>query len=101
MGGKSVHREPTLLQIIEQAIEMLHHLGWTKYFSRLQGYDTNVMLEFFQNLQGEISIVQGIQIFVTLEIIAEVIGLPTIGIQWIGKYMKMREAMESFIEPGE
>jgi hypothetical protein len=59
------------------------------------------MLEFFQNLQGEISTVQGIQIYVTLEIVAEVTGLPTTGIQWIGKYMKLREAMESFIEPGE
>jgi hypothetical protein len=101
MGGISVHREPTLLQVIEQAREILHHLEWTEYFSHLQGYDTNVTLEFFQNLQGEISMVQGIQILVTSEILAEITGLPNTGIQWTGKYMKMREAVESFTELGE
>jgi hypothetical protein len=57
MGGKSVCREPTLLRVTEQAREILHCLGWTKYFNRLQGDDTNVTLEFFQNQQGEISMV--------------------------------------------
>jgi hypothetical protein len=85
MGGRSVCRELTLLQVTEQAREILHRLGWTKYFSHLQGYDTNVMLEFFQNLQGEISMVQGIQISVTSEIVAEFTCLLNTGIQWIGK----------------
>jgi hypothetical protein len=101
MGGRSVRREPTLLQVIEQAREILHHLGWTEYFIHLQGYDTNVTLEFFQNLQGEISTVQGIQILVASEIIAEVKGLPNTGVQWIGKYTKLREAVEYFREPTE
>jgi hypothetical protein len=101
MGGRSVHRESTLLQITEQAREILHRLGRIEYFSCLQGYDTNVTLEFFQNLQGEISTVQGIQIYVTLEIVAKVTGLPNIGIQWTGKYMKLREVVEPFTESGE
>jgi hypothetical protein len=67
----------------------------------LQGYDTNVTLEFFQNLQGGISMVQGIQISATPKIVAEVSGLPNTGIQWIGKYKKMRGVVESFTEPGE
>jgi len=81
MGGRSVCRELTLLHITEQAREILHRLGWTKYFSRLQSYDTNVTLKFFQNLQGEISMVQGIQIAVTPKIVSEVTGLPNTGIQ--------------------
>jgi hypothetical protein len=101
MGGRSVRREPTLLQVTEQAREILHCLGWTKYFNRLQGYDTNITLEFFQNLQGEISMVRDIRIPVTLEIIAEVTGLPNSGIQWIGKYTMLKEAVESFVDPGE
>jgi hypothetical protein len=67
----------------------------------LQGYDINITLEFFQNLQGEISMVQGIQISVTPKIVAEVTGLPNTGIQWTGKYTKLREAMESFTNVGE
>jgi hypothetical protein len=101
MGGRSVRREPTLLRVTEQAREILHRLGWTEYFNRLQGDDTNVTLEFFQNLQGEISTVQGIRIPVTSEIIAEVTGLSNTGIQWTGKYTKLREAVESFTEMGE
>jgi len=45
--------------------------------------------------------VQGIQISVTPEIIAEVTCLPNTGIQWTGKYMKLREVVESFTKPGE
>jgi hypothetical protein len=82
MGGRGVRREKTLLQVIEKARDILHQMGWTDYFNRLQGYDTNVTLEFFQNLQGEISMVQGIQILVTPEILVEVTGLPNTGIQW-------------------
>jgi hypothetical protein len=91
----------TLLWVTKKAREILHLLGWTKYFNLLQRDDTNFTLEFFQNLEGEISTVQGIQILVTSEIIAKVTGLSNIGIQWTGKYMKLREAMESFTELGE
>jgi hypothetical protein len=101
MGGQSVCREPTLLQVTDQAREILHCLGWTKYFNRLQGYDTNITLTFFQNLQGGVSMVRDIQILVTEEIIAEVTGLPNEGIQWTGKYTTLKEVMESFVEPRE
>jgi hypothetical protein len=60
MGGQSVRREPTLLQVTEQAREILQHLGWTEYFNRLQGYDMNITLAFFQNLQGGVSMVRDI-----------------------------------------
>jgi hypothetical protein len=96
MGGRSVRREPTLLQVTEQAREILHHLGWTEYFNRLQGYDTNITLTFFQNLQGGVSMVRDIQILVTEEIIAEVTGLPNTGIQWTGKYTMLKEACGIF-----
>ena len=101
MDGQSVHREPTLLQVTEQAREVLHCLGWTKYFNRLQGYDMNITLEFFQNFHGEISMVRDIRIPITLKIIAEVTSLPNSGIQWTGRYTMLKEAVESFIEPGE
>ena len=65
MGGRGVRREITLLNIKEQVRDILHQLGWMEYFNRLQGYDMNVTLEFFQDLQGENSMVQGIQISVT------------------------------------
>ena len=96
-----MHRDPTLLNITEKARDILHQLGWMEYFNRLQGYDTNVTLEFFQNLQGENSMVRGIQIAVTSKILAEVIGLPNMGIQWIGRYTALKEAVETFTDLGE
>jgi len=101
MGGRSVHQEPTLIQVIEQARTILHHLGWTYYFNWLQGYDMNTMLELFQNLQGGVSVVRDIPIMVTEEIVAEVTCLPNTCIQWIGKYTTLKETLESFVDPGE
>ena len=76
MGGQSIHREPTLLQVNDQEREIIHHLGWMQYFNRLHGFDINVALEFFQNLQGGVSVIRGIQIPFTDAIIAEVTNLP-------------------------
>ena len=45
--------------------------------------------------------VWGIQISVTLEILAEVTGLPNMGIQWTGRYTTLKEAVENFTDPGE
>ena len=45
--------------------------------------------------------VRGIQISITLEILAEDIGLPNTCIQWIGRYTALKEAMETFTDPGE
>jgi hypothetical protein len=45
--------------------------------------------------------VRDIRIPVTLEIIAEVTGLPNSGIQWTGRYTTLKEAVESFVDPGE
>jgi hypothetical protein len=42
-----VHREPNLLNITEQERDILDQMGWMEYFNRLQGYDMNVMIEFF------------------------------------------------------
>jgi hypothetical protein len=101
MGGISVRREPNLIQVTEQARNILQCLGWTEYFNRLQENDMNVMLEFFHNMQAEISMVRGIQISITLEILVEVTGLPNTGIQWMGRYTSLKEAVETFTDPEE
>jgi hypothetical protein len=61
----------------------------------------NITIEFFQNLQGGVSMVRDIQIPVMKEIIVEVTGLPNIGIQWTGKYTVLKEVVESFTDLGE
>ena len=101
MGGRSICHEPTLLQVIDQSREILHHLGWTQYFNRMQVFNINVALAFFQNIQGGFSVIWGIQIQNTDSIIAEVKVLPNKGTQWTDKYTTLREAMDSFAEPGE
>jgi hypothetical protein len=44
---------------------------------------------------------QYIKITVTEEILAEVTCLLNEGIQWTEKYTKLKEVVESFVEPGE
>ena len=61
----------------------------------------NITLEFFQNLQKEISMVRDIRILVTPKIVAEVTGLPNSGIEQTGRYAVLKEAVESFVDPGE
>jgi len=100
-GGRIIRREPTLLQVTYQDREILNHLGWIEYFNRLQGFDTNIALAFFQNLQQEISIFRGIQIPVIDAIITEVTGFPNEGTKWTGKYTTLQEVLESFAKPGE
>jgi hypothetical protein len=45
--------------------------------------------------------VRGIQISITLEILEEVTCLPNMGIQWTGRYTTLKEAVETFTDPGE
>jgi hypothetical protein len=59
--------------------QLFQNAGWTIYFEILQGFDVETTLEFTQNLIGEKSMVRGIEVFVTEEIIARVMGLPQEG----------------------
>ena len=45
--------------------------------------------------------VRGIQISVTPEILVEDTCLPNTDIQWTGRYTTLKEAVETFTDPGE
>jgi hypothetical protein len=72
-----------------------------KHFNQLQGYDTNITLEFFHNLQGETSMVQYIRIPINPKIVVEVTSLPNSDIQWTGRYTMLKEVVEFFVDPSE
>jgi hypothetical protein len=50
------------------------------YFQRLQGFDQQEVLQFARNLQEDHSTIQGVRIPITEDDIAQVSGLPIIGI---------------------
>jgi hypothetical protein len=63
MGGSVIRYEPAttaLLELYLEAYQIFLQVGWLSYFQRLQGYDQQQVLQFFQ----------GVQISVTKEDIA-------------------------------
>ena len=82
MGGNLITHEPAttaLLELYPEAYQIFLQVGWLDYFRRLPDFDPQQVLEFACNLTEGFSVVQGVQIPVTEEVIAQVTGLPTNG----------------------
>jgi hypothetical protein len=104
MGGSVIRYEPAttaLLELYPEAYQIFLQAGWLGYFQRLQGFDQQQVLQFAQNLQEDHSIVQGVQISVTEEDIAQVSGLPTNGIRMFSRKHIILNAQQDFLLPGE
>ena len=82
MGGNLITYEPgttTLLELYHEVYQIFLQAGWLDYFRRLPDFDAQQVLEFACNLTEGFSVIQGVQIPVTEEVIARVTGLPTNG----------------------
>ena len=104
MGGLAVHREPENLNAICQDLEVyriFENSGWIVYFEQLQGFNENDALEFSRNLDGEQSMVRGMRIPVTEEIIAEVTHLPRTGEWWFVRKTPLPTAKADFLREGK
>lgn len=101
MGCTYVRSDPTLLQITMQAQDILEHVGWAQYLSRLQGFNDDIALKLLQNLQNERTIVKGKTIAIIESILAVVVGLPTEVINWVKNHAVFHEVVELFKYPGE
>jgi hypothetical protein len=104
MGGPIIWYKPTtiaLLEIYPEVYQIFLQAGWLGYFKRLQEFDQQQVLQFAQNLEEDHSIVQGVQIPVTEEDIAQVSGLPVIGIRWFSRKHIILNAQQDFLLLGE
>ena len=101
MGGRTVHREPLILAIFDEAREILARAGWIAYFMRFQPPNEEIAIEFLQNLQNGKSMVRGRQITVSDTEIVEAFGLPVEGPVWVDKGLKLCNAMEIFRGKGQ
>ena len=101
MGGRPIHSELQVLVFSNVAREIIEKLGWITYFTRLQQPHETVATMILQNFQEGYSMVRGIQIAVTDEIIVEVSGLPAQGTIWTHKKVRLQEAMNIFQEEGQ
>jgi len=101
MGGRTVRREPLILDIFDEAREILAQAGWIAYFTRFQPPNKEVTIEFLQNLQNGQSMVRGRKITVLDAVIAEVSGLPAEGPVWAGNRLKFHDAIEAFRDEGQ
>ena len=104
MGGKLITHElatTVVLAIFPEAYQIFLQAGWIDYFRRLPEFDLQQVLEFACNLREGLSIVQGVQILVTEDIIAQVTGLPTNGTRWFSRKHLILNAQQSFLRPRE
>jgi hypothetical protein len=82
MGGSDVRYEPKNLDALllhPDVYQIFLQAGWISYFKKLQRFNEAKVLEFSQNLREGYSMVHGVRIPVTEEVIAAMTGLPTIG----------------------
>ena len=77
MGGNLITYEPgttALLELYPEVYQIFLQAGWVDYFRRLPDFNTQQVLEFACNLREGFSTVQGVQIPVTEEDVAQVSG---------------------------
>ena len=90
-----------LLELFLEAYQIFQWAGWITYFERLGEFDPQQVLEFAQNFQEDHSIVQGIQISVIEEDIAQVLGFPVTGARWFSRKHIILNAQQDFLLPEE
>lgn len=104
MGGTLITHEPgmtTVLELYPEICQIFLQAGWIEYFRRLPDFDAQQVLEFACNLTEGFSVVQGVQIPVTEEIIAQVTGLTANGTRWFSRKHLILNAQHDFLRPGE
>lgn len=101
MEGRTMHREPLILVVSDEAREILACVRWIAYFTRFQLPNEEIAIEFLRNLQNGQSMVRGRQITVLDAVIAEVSGLLAEGLIWAGKPLKLHDAIEAFRDEGQ
>ena len=79
MGGNSLWNKPVNFPISDTNSAILQQASWLTYVHRLQGFDTEIAIEFLQNLQEGQTRIKGWIIPVTEYIIAEVSEIPIEG----------------------
>ena len=101
MGGNTLQNEPSNFPISEAASAILQRAGWLTYVHKLQGNNTEIAIEFLQNLQDGKTRVNDRTIPVTEEIIAIVSGIPAQGERWVEKHLLLQEAIALYQDPDE
>lgn len=104
MGGTLITHEPGMTAVLElfpEIYQIFLQAGCIEYFRRLPDFDEQQVLEFTCNLTEGFSVVQGIQVPVTEEFIAEVTGLPATSTRWFSRKHLILNTQRDFLRPGE
>lgn len=65
MGANDIRNEPGSIALLEfhpEAYQIFQQAGWVDYLRRLQGFDSQQVLEFTRNLEEGYSTLQGVRI---------------------------------------
>lgn len=75
--------------------EMFRRRGWLDYCLSLKGFDEEVALQFLSTLKDGFAGFKGLKIEFMKDVVAEVIGLPQEGEQWV-KNFNLRSVRAQF-----
>jgi hypothetical protein len=104
MGGSVIWNEPSTTALLEHyptTYQIFQQAGWLSYFQRLEWYNEQQVMQFSLNLQKDHSVVEGVQILVTEEDIAEVSGLPIDDTRMFSRKHIIWNVQQNFFLPEE
>lgn len=101
LGGAPIRHEPTNVVVIYEnawALGIFEQVGWMAYFYRLQGFDTNISIEFSQGLSGYVTKVRGIDVPLIEVATERVMRLPIEGELWFNHQVEYTSLKDEFIQ---
>jgi hypothetical protein len=104
MGGSDVRYELKNLDALlmyPDVYQKFLQARWISYFEKLQEFNEAEILEFSQNLIEGYSMVHGVRIPMTEEMVATVTGFLTTGERWFSRKAHLPEAHKGFLMDDE
>ena len=87
-SGKTNRAESTELKWIDQfpgCAEIFENAGWLDFFKKIYGYNTEVSYKFSQYYNQDIIVFDTLKFKLTVELVAEAIGVRNEGEMWLKK----------------
>ena len=101
MGGPLIHHELVGIVVVYengQEVDIFEQEGSMGYFRWLEGFDTDIVIDFEQSLHGSVAWLRGVEILVIEESVARMIGFPAEGEQWFNHRVDYTTLRNKFIQ---
>lgn len=84
-----------------ESLEIFQNVCSLAYFEKMQGFNEQISLEFAQALNEQGSLVRGVSIVITEEVIAKVMSFPFLERCWFCKKLTIPTTKATFLQQVE